>query len=194
MKIPTWLEIVLSVGLAIAAVSWFRSHEALRDALAQKDMIQHQTSDLQAQINAAGQSEKKALADLEDARNKPATVQTVTKYLPAPLPSGSAIEAVPQDASNFKVSSGDLVLHGDPQTNLNWVQGMELSCQECKTSLEARETQYADLQKQFALSEQNAKNWQKAAGANSGFWNRAKEWGIRTGFAAGGYAAGKVMK
>lgn len=185
MKLPTWLEAVLAVGLCFALVSFWKSHEALRDALAQKDVLQHERNDLQAQIDSAGKAEQKANAALEIERKKPATVQTVTKYLPIPLPGKVEVQEV--------AGTPMLTVSGDPQANLNAIQDMELKCKECDNSLAARNEQNADLAKQLALSDQNAKNWQKAAQHGSGFWARAKEWGIRAGFAAGGYEAGKLM-
>lgn len=187
MKVPTWLEAVLGVALILAGWSWFRSHEALRDALAQQDVLKQEKQDLQGRIEAAGKAEKAANQALEAERRKPATVETVTHYLPVTLP--GKIEIV-HDATGSPV----LAVSGDVQANLNAIQDMEIKCLECQNSLKARTDQYSDLQKQLAISEQNAENWKKAAGKGQGFWARTKEWGIRAGFAAGGYAAGRVMK
>lgn len=188
MKIPTWLEAVLAVGLVLAGIAWFRAHDALRDALAQKDILQHERADLQGQIDSVGKAEQKANAALEVERKKPATIQKVTEYLPSPLPKGSQLAV--QTAPDGKQ---EVVLKGDVQKNLDYVQGEELKCKECDNSLQARNAQFADLEKQLQLSDQNAKNWQKAAQRGSGFWQRAKEWGIRAGFAAGGFEAGRLM-
>jgi hypothetical protein len=185
MKLPTWLEIVLAVCVAIAAVSWFRSHEALRDALAQKDVLIHERADLQKQITDAGAAEQKANTALEAERAKPATVQTVTKLLPYPVPGHVDIQPVN--------GTPTLTISGDPQANLQAIQDNEIKCLECRNSLEARNAQFADLQKQLELSDKNAKNWQAAAQKDTGFWARAKEWGIRIGFAAGGYGAGRLL-
>lgn len=189
MKLPTWLEAVLAIGLLVALVAFWNSHNALRDALAQKDVLQHEIGDLQGRITAAGKAEQAANQALEAERKKPATIQTVTKFLPAPLPQGSqiGIQTSPE-------GKPQLVVTGDPQANLQAIQDMEIKCLECKTSLATRELQYADLQKQLELSEQNAKNWQKAAGKGTGFWERTKQWGIRIAFAGGGYALGKLGK
>jgi hypothetical protein len=186
MKLPTWLEAVLAIALIVAAVSWYRAHDALRDALAQKDVLVHERADLQAQIDAAGKAELKANNALETERKKPATVQTVMKFIPMPGPI-QYVPATPLEPAHIEIT-------GDPQQNLDALQNFGIGCQECRNSLDARNTQYADLQKQLQLSDQNAKNWEKAARKGSGFWFRAREWGIRAGFAAGGYAAGRVMK
>lgn len=182
MKLPTWLEVILGVAVLLAGWSWLRAHEALRDALAQKDVLVEQMHDLQGRINAAGLAEQKANQQLEAARNKPATVQTVTQYIP--LPGQIKIQQDPGQPPQ-------LVVVGDSQQNLNALQAFGIECQQCKNSLAARNQQYADLQKQLALSEQNAKNWEKAAGHKTGFWAHTKEWGIRLAFAGGGYIAGR---
>lgn len=189
MKLPTWLEAILAVGLLLMGYAWLKSHEALRDALAQQDVLKLQSKQLQDKIDAAGKAEQAANAALEAERNKPATIQTVARYLPAPLPQGSELTVQP-DAKG----TDQLVLTGDVQKNLQAIQGMEISCQECNNSLTARNSQLSDLQKQLDLSQQDAANWKKAAGKGSGFWTRAKEWGIRIGFAGGGYLAGRAVR
>ncbi len=177
--------VLIALGV-IGARSWFLAHEALRDALAQKDVLQHEIGDLQKSIEAAGKAEQKAISDLETERRKPATVETVTKWLPYPLPGKIDVQPVN--------GTPTLTLSGDPDANLQAIQDMEIKCLECQTSLKTRDTQYADLRKQLTLAEQNAKNWEKAAGKGTGFWAKAREWGIRGGFALGGYAAGRAMK
>lgn len=186
-KLPTWLEAVLGICLVLALWSWLSAHNALRDALAQKDVLMHEKADLQGRIEAAGKAEQAANQALEAERSRPATVQTVTKFLPAPLPNGSeiGIQTSPE-------GKPQLVVTGDPQANLNAIQDMEIKCLECTNSLAARNAQFADLQKQLTLSEQNAKNWEKSAGRKTGFWAHAKDWGIRLAFAGGGYAAGRL--
>jgi len=177
--------IVLAVALAVLGfVSWLKSHDALRDALAQKDVLMQQKADLQERIDAAGKAELKAIADLETERKKPATVETVTKWLPYPIPGKIDVQPVNGVPT--------LTVSGDPAANLQAIQDMEIKCLECQTRLKSRDEQYSDLQKQLALSEQNAKNWERAAGHKTGFWAKAKDWGIRIGFAAGGYAAGRL--
>lgn len=179
--------IVVAIGLAVVGfISWIRSHDALRDALAQKDVLQHEIGDYQAKIDAAGKAEKDALSSLEAERKKPATVATVTKWLPLPLPGKVDIQPVN--------GMPTLTVSGDPQANLQAIQDMEIKCAECDASLKTRNAQYSDLQKQLELSKQNAANWEKAAGHKTGFWAKAQEWGIRIGFAGGGFLAGKVMK
>ena len=185
MKIPTWLEAALAIGLLLAGWSWFRAHDALRDALAQKDVLTHEKADLQSRIDASGKAEQKANQALDDLRRKPATVQTVTKLIPIPGP--VEIREVPGKAP-------EVVIGGDAQKTLDALQNFGIDCEKCKNSLLARDSQYADLQKQLQLSDQNGKNWEKAAHKGTGFWARTKEWGIRAGFAFGGYAAGKTMK
>jgi len=185
LKLPTWLEAVLVVALVVALFSFWRSHEALRDALAQQDVLKHEKADLQERIESAGKAEKAANALLEAERKKPATVNTVTKFIPLPGP--VEIRTDPGKPS-------ELVIGGDPQKNLDALQNFGIECQECKNSLAARNSQFADLQKQLTLSEQNAENWKKAANKGSGFWARSKEWGIRVGFAAGGYAVARATK
>lgn len=182
-KLPTWLEAVLGICLVLALWSWLSAHNALRDALAQKDVLMHEKADLQGRIEAAGKAEQAANQALEAERRKPATIQTVTKYIPLPGPI-----QIQQEQGK----PPELVISGDAQKNLDALQNFGIECQECKNSLAARNSQFADLQKQLAISEQNAKNWEKAAHKGTGFWARSKEWGIRLAFAGGGYAAGRL--
>lgn len=154
---------VLGVGLC-----WLRAHDAYRDAVADAKLLKVYMGQKDAEIAAAHDAEKKALADFESARNKPATVQTVTKYLPSHLPAGSAISLVPTPQGNA------LQLSGDADTNLKYLQNMELDCQECKASLLARNTEYNALQDKFKAMQKEKDDWQTAAKTGKGFWANLK--------------------
>jgi hypothetical protein len=154
---------VLGVGLC-----WLRAHDAYRDAVADNKLLKVYMGQKDAEISAAHNAEKKALADFEGARNKPATVQTITKYLPSPLPAGSAISIVPTSQGNA------LQLSGDATTNLKYLQNMELDCQECKASLLARTAEFNALQDKFKAKEKEASDWQSAAKTGHGFWDNLK--------------------
>ena len=176
----------IGYGLALAALAlalgaWLRAHDAYKDADSQAKLLSVYLKQKQAEIDAAGEREKKALSDLEAERKKPATVQTVTKLLPMPLPGSVEVQKV-NDVPTLTVT-------GDPQANLNAIRDMEVDCQECKVSLQARETQYSAAIDQLKAAEKDRDNWKAAAKAHSGFWKGLKNDAIKIGIgAAAGYA------
>ena len=141
----------IGYGLALAALAlalgaWLRAHDAYKDADSQAKLLSVYLKQKQAEIDAAGEREKKALSDLEAERKKPATVQTVTKLLPMPLPGTVEVQKV-NDVPTLTVT-------GDPQANLNAIRDMEVQCAECKVSLQSRRL---SIQRQSTSSRQRRK-------------------------------------
>jgi len=146
---------------------WHKSELAIART---EERVRAQDAVIQQARDAIAESEKKraqAIADLDAARNKPATVQTVVKYLPAPLPEGSEVktEQLP-DAPGTQI-----VLSGDPQANLQALLNMELAHKECEINLQScSEKLTAEEQKEQAATKQRDE-WQKAARGGSK-WHR----------------------
>jgi len=103
-------------------------------------------------------------SELEAARNKPATVQAVTKYLPLPLPPKSEIklETLPD------TPIPQIVLTGDAEANLKAIQDMEISHLKCDNDLSACTKE----REQYKL---NAQNWENAAKGGSKWHRVGKE-------------------
>jgi hypothetical protein len=146
---------------------WHKSELAIART---EERVRAQDAVIQQARDAIAESERKraqAIADLEAAHNKPATVQTVVKYLPAPMPEGSEVklEQLPD------APAPQIVLSGDPQTNLQALLNMELAHKECDINLHScSEKLAAEEQKQQALTTQRDE-WQKAARGGSK-WHR----------------------
>lgn len=121
-------------------------------------------------------------AELEAARNKPATVQTVTKYLPLPLPAKSEIKLETLPDSPLP----QIVLTGDAQENLKAIQNMEIAHLKCDNDLQAC-TKGKDEWKG------NSQNWENAAKGGSKMHRFFKVLKV-VGCAGGGAAIGSIGK
>lgn len=120
--------------------------------------------------------------ELEDARNKPATVQTVTKFMPAPLSVGSElkIETLPDSPVP------QLVVTGDAQKNLQAIQDMEIAHLKCNNDLGA-------CTKERNQWKMNSENWETTAKGGSKTHRFFKVLKV-VGCAGGGAAAGSFFK
>jgi len=132
---------------------------------------------------------KAVLDQLEQARNKPATVQTVTKYLPAPLPAGSEvkIEQLPDSPAP------QLVLTGDVQKNLDAIQGMEIRHLQCDKSLETCKSNGVIAAKKLSEMTGDRDNWRDTAKGGSKLHRFVKVVKV-AGCAGAGAAVGSLWK
>jgi hypothetical protein len=121
-------------------------------------------------------------AELEAVRNKPATIQTVTKFLPAPLAVGSELKVETLPDSPVP----QLVVTGDAQANLKAIQDMEISHLKCDNDLQA----CGKEKEQYKL---NAQNWESAAKGGSKVHRFIKVLKV-VGCAGGGAAIGSLAK
>lgn len=121
-------------------------------------------------------------AELEAARNKPATVQTVTKYLPLPLPAKSEIRLETLPDSPLP----QIVLTGDAQENLKAIQNMEIAHLKCDNDLAAC---HAELK----TMTEDRDNWKDSAKGGSKVHRFLKVLKV-VGCAGGGAAIGSIGK
>src|SRR5690242_5551402 len=115
----------LLAALLLAAGVWIAKQEIAQARAEERDKAHQET------IQQIEQARKDFDAQLEEARKKPATVETVTKYLPLPLPPKSEIkvETLPD------APLPQLVLTGDAQENLNAIRDMEVAHLKCDNDL-----------------------------------------------------------
>lgn len=121
-------------------------------------------------------------AELDAARSKPATVQTITKYLPMPLPPKSEIklETLPDSPTP------QIVLTGDPDANLKAIQNMEIDHLKCDNDLVA-------CTKERDQWKDNSQNWETTAKGGSKVHRFLKVLKV-VGCAGGGAAVGSLGK
>src|SRR5262249_27226789 len=154
--------------------------------------VKAQDALIQQANQTIAESEKQraqAIADLEAARSKPATIQTVTKYLPAPLPQGSEvkIEQLPD------APKPQLVVTGDAQQNLQAIQNMELLHAECDRNLLGCRQVEAQKDNVIAAVTKQRDEWQKLSKGGSR-WHRLGRALKVVGCAGGGAALGAIWK
>jgi hypothetical protein len=166
------------LGLILLACSIWIVKQEIAQARAEERSKAHEDT-----IKQIEDVRKAKDAELDAARNKPATVQTVTKYLPLPLPPKSEIklETLPDSPTP------QIVLTGDADANLKAIQNMEIDHLKCDNDLLA-------CGKEKEQFKQNAQNWENAAKGGSK-WHRfgkeAKCLGVLGGGAAiGSFTAG----
>lgn len=134
---------LLGIVVLAAGISWFRAHDAWKDFQhqAQVESLSVQHVKEIAAIRAQETSALQALA------SRPATIQTVTKLLPIPLPGTIATQVVEGKPT--------LTISGDPQKNLQAIQEMEVQCAQCKIDLRAETATNTELNTQInALKKQ----------------------------------------
>lgn len=171
-----WIAYGILALVVLAALYWVHRQEV---ALA---VAQEHVKSLDAAVAAAEQARQKAIADLEAERAKPATIQTVTKFLPAPLPKGSEvkIEQLPD------APTPQLVVSGDAQANLQAIQDMEIKHLECDTNLAA-------CNQKLTAETQKAATWEQTAKGGSKTHRFMKVLKV-VGCAGGGAALGSLWK
>lgn len=120
-------------------------------------------------------------AELEAARKQPATIQTVTKYLPLPLPAKSEIklETLPD------APTPQLVLTGDAQENLKAIQDMEIAHLKCDNDLGACQKDYKEMTADRDTWKNTAKGGSK--------WKRALKIAKCGAVAGGGAGLGALL-
>jgi hypothetical protein len=133
-------------------------------------------------IKQIEQQRQDFIAQLEAERKKPATVQTVTKFLPSPLAIGSEIKVEQLPDSPVP----QLVVTGDAEKNLQAIQDMEIKHLECDKNLDA----CGKERDQWKL---NSANWESAAKGGSKMHRFLKTLKI-VGCAGGGAALGSLGK
>jgi len=168
---------------------WHKSEVAVaraeERAKAQEAIVQQARDSIAASEKARTQ----AIADLEVERTKPATVQTVLKYLPAPLPQGSEvkIEKLPD------APAPQLVLSGDAMKNLQAIQDMEIVHKECEVNLKSCTEKQAAQDQQIKALTAERDTWKQTAQGGSKLHRFGKALKV-IGCASGGAALGSLWK
>lgn len=184
------------LGLALLCCGVYIARQEISQARAEErskaSAERQQALDQQKKQNDADL--KSALSVLEAARSKPATVQAVTKYTSTPMPQGSQLEIFTPgaDCANCVDSKPFLQLKGDPQKNLQWIQGMELDHAECDKKLD-------NCQKNSVIADGKLKdmtadrdNWKNTAKGGSK-WHRALKIAKCGAVAGGGAGLGALL-
>lgn len=161
--------------LAVLACGVYIIRQEIQVARADERSKAHQDA-----IKEIEQIRQQKDAELEEARKKPATIQTVTKYLPMPLPPKAEIklEQLPDSPTP------QLVLTGDAQENLKAIQNMEIAHLKCDNDLEA----CGKERDQWKLNSQNWENTAKGGSKTKRFIKVLKCAGV----AGGGAAVGSI--
>lgn len=164
------------LALCLLACGVWIARQEIAQARAEERSKAHEDS-----IKQIEQVRKDRDAELEAARNKPATVQTVTKYLPLPLPAKSEIRLETLPDSPLP----QIVLTGDAQENLKAIQNMEIAHLKCDNDLQA-------CSKEKDEWKGNSQNWENAAKGGSK-WHRAVKELKCLGVLGGGAGLGSVL-
>ncbi len=165
------------LALCLLACGVWIAKQEIAQARAEERSKAHEDS-----IKQIEQQRQEFISQLEAERKKPATVQTVTKFLPSPLAVGSEIKVEQLPDSPVP----QLVVTGDAQKNLQAIQSMEIDHQECKQNLDA-------CVKEKEQFKENAKNWESAAKGGSKMHRFMKALKV-VGCAGGGAAIGSLAK
>jgi len=165
------------LALCLLACGVWIAKQEIAQARAEERSKAHEDS-----IKQIEQQRQEFISQLEAERKKPATVQTVTKFLPSPLAVGSEIKVEQLPDSPVP----QLVVTGDAQKNLQAIQSMEIDHLECKKNLDAC-TKERD---QWKL---NSENWEQAAKGGSKTHRLLKVLKV-VGCAGGGAAVGSLGK
>jgi hypothetical protein len=175
-------------ALAIAFYLWHKSELAVARAEERAAAQQQIAKNAQDTIAKIEQDRKQAIADLEAERKKPATVQTVTKFLPAPLPPGSEvkIEQLPD------APKPQLVVTGDAQANLQTIQNMEIAHLECDKNLRSCRDTVTQKDNVIAALSKERDTWKETAKGGSKTHRLVKALKV-IGCAGGGAALGSVI-
>jgi hypothetical protein len=178
------------VGLGIALFLGYRKQwqagkdEAVQEA--RQQAVEHEKKAIEIQRQAD-------VSAIDQELNKPATIQTVTKYIKVP---GQFVITQPAG------QPAKIEINGDPQQNLNAFQDYARICEECKVNLEAaratavKDQQTIDSQRKEIVDLQKlaVAHWTLTAGltkAREGAYKPAafvdyratKDWGVTLGAA-----------
>lgn len=164
---------LLGIALVLAAV-WIVKQEisvarAEERSQAHSDAIK-EIQKVQAEKDKAV---KEALDKLAQVKAKPATVQTVTKYVPIPMPLKSEIKIETPEQGPPQIA-----LTGDVQENLDWIKNMEVSHLECDKKLEGCQSKVTSGEQKLKQMTDDRDNWESTAkNKPRGFFNRVKQAG-----------------
>jgi hypothetical protein len=200
LTVHHFLYPILAIVLIVAGVSWLKAHDAWRDAASfqrgkddQIKMAQAAGTAAEKHSDVVAKQETKDVAAIQKQAAKPLSQSDVIDLINAVLPNAHASEGVTPEGKPA------VVLPDAPEARVE-IQAYKAGCDICAVRLKARDEQFTDQQTQLKAKDDELTatrlerdKWKVAAG-HHGFWGNVKEWGIRIGFAAGGYAAGKVMK
>jgi hypothetical protein len=200
LTVHHFLYPILAIALGVAGFSWLKAHDAWRDAQSFQRGKDDQIKASQAVAVAAekhsdvvAKQETKDVAAIQQQAAKPLSEKDVVDLINAVLPQAHASEGVTPEGKPA------VVLPDAPEARKE-LQDYKAGCDICTVRLKARDEQFTDRQTQLKAKDDELTatrlerdKWKVAAGKH-GFWGNVKEWGIRIGFAAGGYAAGRIMK
>lgn len=138
-------------------------------------------------VVATEKARKQAISELEAARSRPATVQTVNRYLPGQLPAGSElkVEKLPD------APAPQIVLTGDADKNLAAIQDMEVAHRECDVNLKSCHEESEAYQQQIGAVIKQRDAWKETAKGGSKMRRFAKALKV-VGCAGGGAALGSL--
>lgn len=179
---------ILAAVLAAGFYLWHTSEVAMARS---EERVKAQDAAIQSAKEAIAASEKareQAISDLEAARSKPATVQTVTKYLPVPLPAGSEVRV----EKLADAPAPEIVLSGDAEKNLQAIQEMEIAHKECDVNLKSCSEKSAADQQQIAGLGRERDAWKETARGGSKMHRFGKALKVM-GCAGGGAALGSLL-
>lgn len=190
---------VLAISLLVGGVSFWRASSAYHDAIGYQRGKDEQIKAYQQQAGKAaqhseqvGKQEKKDVQRIQQQAQKPLTSEQVKELVKGLLPKA--------DVQTVQSPQGPLIAVQDTPEIREEIQQQKAQCDICKVSLTSRNLQYQDAitqidakQQEIAALRLERDKWKVAAG-HHGFWGNLREWGIRTLFAGGGYAVGKMTK
>jgi hypothetical protein len=191
----------LAIAVLVIAFSWLKAHDAWRDAAAFKrgeDNAIHQAQAVgaaaQQHSDQVGKQEKHDVAAIEKQAAKPASTADIRSLVQSLIPH-TQVETIQEPGGV------ELLAIPNTQENRDALQQDKAQCDICTVSLAARNKQFEDAQTQLKAKDLEIKGltterdkYQSAADKGSGFWARAKEWGVRIGIAGLSYEAGRHSK
>ncbi len=179
--------------IALAALYWLHRQEVALAIAAERAKTQDKIiQSSQAAIASIEQARQLAIADLEAERKKPATVETIIKQLPAPLPTGSELKVESRPAGP-DAPAPQVVLSGDAQTNLNFIRDQLLDHRECDVNLGACNQKLTEQGKELIAAVNQRDIWKQAAQGGSKTHRMVKMLKV-IGCAGGGAALGSLWK
>jgi hypothetical protein len=191
----------LAIALLVAAFCWLKAHDAWRDAASFKRGEDNAIHQAQAAGAAAQQhsdqvekQEKHDVAAIEKKAAAPASTDDTRKLVQMLVPHAQ-VETIEQPGG------AELLAISNTQENRDALQHDKAQCDICSVSLTARNKQFEDAQTRIKAKQDEIAGltlerdkYKSAADKGSGFWARAKEWGVRIGIAGLGWGAGRITK
>lgn len=179
------------LGLALLLCGVWIAKQEIAQARAEERSKAHEDNQkvLDEQKKQNDAQLKVELDQLEAARKKPATIQTITKFLPAPLSVGSEVKI--ENLPDSPVPQ--LVVTGDAQKNLQAIQGMEIAHLECDRNLDTCRKNAVIADNKFKEMTADRDNWEQTAKGGSKTHRFFKVLKV-VGCAGGGAAIGSLAK